>query len=92
MQVNPCLEYYYLDVKDLTTDTLLEEGMHGFYLDSSGLGSEFFNYWDQKGVNANSPIGTWQSIMWQIIKKDAIENKFPMYYLKVSGATDPDEK
>ncbi|MCO6472776.1 MAG: T9SS type A sorting domain-containing protein [Melioribacteraceae bacterium] len=78
-------DYYYLfyGSGSATSLPLKNNVDNPFYL--TGLPSpdtEFFAYWDAKGVNA-SASGNWQEHMWDIIT--GIE---PMFYLAVDGSGD----
>lgn len=76
--INSAVTYYYLDFKDLTTETNmpLSEGFYGFNLTSHPAG--FYAYWAAKGVDASATPGTWQAHAWQIINGNA-----PTFYIHV---------
>jgi len=69
--------YHWLEIDDSKFDGEIDEGYHGFYLDSYPSG--FLTYWASKGVDAAATPGTWQAHMWKIINGDA-----PRFYVKYS--------
>jgi hypothetical protein len=76
MQLDPLVEYYYLDTNTITSNRPLADGLYPFTINSSPTG--FFDYWAAKGVVSGAT--GWQGQMWQIINGDA-----PFFYLKVEG-------
>jgi len=79
MQLDPAVEYYYLNVEDLVVNCPLANDLYPFYLDTASLPAAFYTYWADRGVDAGA-ISGWQVIMWGII--NGIE---PMFYLKVDS-------
>jgi 2',3'-cyclic-nucleotide 2'-phosphodiesterase (5'-nucleotidase family) len=75
-------DFVYLNVDSLTSPTTLQDGYHPFTLNTTSLPSDFYTYWDAKGVNAGATPGTWQAEMWKIINGDD-----PIFFLKVAGST-----
>jgi uncharacterized repeat protein (TIGR01451 family) len=78
MVLNPAVSFYYLDVDNVVTNKPLAEGYHPFYVDT--YPTDFFVYWDGRGVNASADPLSWQGVMWKIINGD-----LPIFYLKVSS-------
>jgi parallel beta-helix repeat protein len=75
--IDPMIPFYHLDIDDLTSTATfdhLEFVQNAFYLNTTGLPTGFYDYWDSKGVNAGA--SGWQAVMWQII----IGNE-PMFYI-----------
>lgn len=72
--------YYYFDLGAGTAvNTPLVAGDYGFYITSAPDG--FLSYWDTRGVNALSGVGTWQAHMWEIINGNE-----PIFYINTDGA------
>jgi len=80
MLLDPANEYEWLDAANLDTNRPLADGDYPFYLDTSSLPSDFYDYWKAKGVISAAGIGSWQESMYQIIT--GID---PIFYLSVSG-------
>ena len=82
MELAPAVDYHYLDVSNdpgaTTTDRPLASGDYGFYLAANPAG--YLAYWADRGVDENSPDGSWQAHMYDIIIGDE-----PMFYLKVDS-------
>ncbi len=78
LALNESIPYYYLDVKYADTNVNLLTGYYGFYV--KDYPSDFFDYWDEKGVNEDATVGTWQEQMWQIINGSS-----PIFYISVAS-------
>ncbi len=76
MQLDPLVEYYYLDTNSITSNRPLADGLYPFTISSFPTG--FFDYWAAEGVVSGAT--GWQGQMWQIINGNA-----PFFYLKVEG-------
>ena len=76
MQLDPLVEYYYLDTNSITSNRPLADGLHPFFIES--YPADFFTYWAAEGVVSGAT--GWQGQMWQIINGNA-----PFFYLKVEG-------
>ncbi|HUM49610.1 MAG TPA: Ig-like domain-containing protein [Anaerolineaceae bacterium] len=76
MQLDPDVEWYYLDTNTITSNRPLADGLYPFTISRYPTG--FFEYWAGLGV-VDGATG-WQGVMWQIINGD-----LPFFYLKVVG-------
>ena len=76
MQLDPAVEYYYLDTNNITSNRPLADGLYPFFISSHP--ADFFDYWAARGVVSGAT--GWQGQMWQIINGNA-----PFFYLKVEG-------
>jgi len=76
MQLDPAVEYYYLDTNNITSNRPLADGLYPFLISSHP--ADFFDYWAARGVVSGAT--GWQGQMWQIINGNA-----PFFYLKVEG-------
>ncbi len=74
--------WYYLDIKFLKPT--LDEMEDGWFL-KRPLDQAFYDYWSSapRYVTASSPPGTWQWIMWRIIRPTG--GQFPMFILDSDG-------
>ena len=78
--VYPCSDYTYLDVSTFTASTdILQDYLHPFHLNQTGLPSGWNAYWAAKGV-VQGATG-WQGVMYEIINGNQ-----PIFYLKKSGS------
>lgn len=69
--------FHYLNLGDgTTTNVALVEGYYGFFLDTTTLPVDFYQYWSDRGVYDGCP-GTWEPTMWEIISGNQ-----PMFYVK----------
>jgi len=78
LMLNESVAYYYLNVKYASTNVLLKEGFYGFNVTS--YPSDFFDYWESRGVDSSATPGTWQAHMWEIINGDS-----PIFYIHVDA-------
>ena len=78
LELNDSVAYHYLDIKYADTNVDLLPGNYGFYV--SDYPFDFFDYWDEKGVNAGAAAGTWQAHMWTIINGSS-----PIFYINVDA-------
>jgi len=77
--IDPMIPFYHLDIDDLTSSATfdhLEFVQNAFYLNTTGLPTGFYDYWDAKGVDGVSNAGGWELTMWQIINGNE-----PMFYI-----------
>jgi hypothetical protein len=77
MTLNPIVEFYYLNVANLTASPDLKEAYHPFVVTAKPAG--FFAYWAALGVYEDC-TGDWQPVMWEIIN-----GRQPIFYLKVDS-------
>ena len=82
LKLDASVEWYYLDIKFIKPT--LPEGYYMFWLTPpSATDTAFWNYWADKGVTASAPLGTWQFIMWRIIRPTG--TRLPMFALYSDG-------
>jgi hypothetical protein len=77
--IDPMIQYYHLDIDDLTSTATLDHldfVQNAFYLNTTGLPTGFYDYWDDKGVDGVSNAQGWELAMWQIINGNE-----PMFYI-----------
>ena len=72
--------HYMLNVANFSANVALEANeMNEFFLDVTSVGTDYYPYWANRGVDANA-TGGWEAIMWQIINGNA-----PIAYLVFDG-------
>ena len=74
------VEYYHLDVVEITSNRAVAEGMYPFYFDVTGLPEGFYDYWENERGVFEGCAGTYEPIMWEIISGEA-----PIFYLDVTA-------
>jgi hypothetical protein len=76
--------WYYLDIKKIKPD--LQEMEDGWFLTppTGVAGAAFYKYWSDRGVSISASFGTWQWLMWRIIRPTGLQ--FPMFVLASDGA------
>jgi hypothetical protein len=78
--IYPCSDYTYLDVSTFTASTdILQDYLHPFHLNQTGLPSGWNAYWAAKGV-VQGATG-WQGVMYEIINGNQ-----PIFTLKNPAA------
>jgi hypothetical protein len=82
MELDPLVEWYYLDTQDVQSTTPLADGLYPFYLDVTELPDGFDAYWAGEGVTADAEQDTWQAEMYLIVTGEA-----PMFYLSVDSTS-----
>jgi hypothetical protein len=80
--VDPVVPYHYLGISSLTnTPVDLEENhLNEFFLVTSTLSQDFYDYWDAKGVDGSNNAFGWELDMWEIINGNE-----PMFYMEYDG-------
>ena len=81
LELNSSINYYYIDVQYGSSNVALKQGMYGFNITS--YPSDFFDYWNDKGVNSGASPGSWQAHMY-----DIINGLSPTFYLNVDANQD----
>jgi len=76
--LDPASMGYALNIADLDASSELAVGYNGFYVDTYPAG--YFEYWDNREVNEDAVVGTWQEWMWQIINGNQ-----PIFYIGFDG-------
>lgn len=79
VSLNSSESTYFFRTEESSSYLDLAEGFYGFYQISAP--GDYISYWAGLGVDASSPVGTWQAQMWKIINGDA-----PMFYISVDSS------
>lgn len=81
MCADPAENFHYLDIDALIGSAELNSDFekNAFYLNGNSVPTEFYEYWNTRGVNASATDG-WQAVMWNIIT--GVE---PMFYISYNG-------
>jgi hypothetical protein len=85
LKLDASVEWYYLDIKFIKPT--LPAGYYMFWLTPPPTtDTAFWNYWAAKGVTASATMGTWQYVMWRIIKPAGTPGtSLPMFALYSDG-------
>lgn len=81
MSLDPSVPFYYLDIDQLAISTPAAVNGFGAFLLTGTYPPSFFDYWNQKGVNASAVEPHWEYYMWRII--NGID---PMFYILNTGS------
>jgi len=76
--INPASAGYGLNIASLASSGDLAVGYNGFFV--STYPANYFDYWNNRGVNAGATAGTWQAWMWEIINGNQ-----PIFYIGYDG-------